>query len=242
MQVERLMDRFYPIGPDERRAHDGTYPFYDWITANVGSDAIVLNVGAGPTSAEPERRLRGRFAWLVGVDPDPIVHANTDLDEAYLNDGAALPFADEHFDAVYSDWTLEHVADPAPFLAEIRRVLKPGGSFWFRTISRLHYVGVVSAMSPHWFHKLIANRARALPQDAHDPWPTRYRLNREPTLRRRLQRAGFRSVEIRLIEPQPCYMVFHPVPFMVGVGYERLVNRFDALRPFRQIILGRADV
>jgi SAM-dependent methyltransferase len=234
------MDKFYPVGPDGRRAHDGTYPFYDWIVANVGPQATVLNVGAGPTPVEPNRQLRGRFASLAGVDPDPVIRTNTDLDEAYVNNGTTLPFADEHFDAVYSDWTLEHVDDPAPFLAEIYRVLKPGGSFWFRTVNRLHYVTVVSAMTPHWFHALVANRARTLPSDTHEPWPTRYRLNHKATLRRRLHRAGFQGVEIRMIEPEPCYMAFHPFPFMAGVGYERLVNRFEATRAFRQIVLGRA--
>lgn len=235
------MDRFYPIGPDGRRARDGTYPFYDWIVANVGSEAVVLNVGAGPTPVEPERWLRGRVGTLVGVDPDPVVHTNTDLDEAHVNNGTTLPFADERFDAVYSDWTLEHVAIPAPFLAEIYRVLKPGGSFWFRTVNRLHYVTLVSAMTPHWFHNLVANRARALPEGTHEPWPTHYRLNRESTLRRRLSRAKFRNIEIRMVEPQPRYMVFHPAAFMAGVSYERLVNRSEAMRPFRQIVLGRAE-
>jgi SAM-dependent methyltransferase len=234
------MDKYYPIGDDGRRMRDGTFPFYNWILVNVGSDATVLNVGAGPTPVEPSRWLRGKFRNLVGIDPDPIVHTNSDLDEAYVNNGTALPFPDKHFDAVYSDWTLEHVADPAPFLAEIHRVLQPGASFWFRTPNRLHYVSLASAMSPHWFHNLVANRARALPSDAHEPWPTHYRMNREATVRRHLHRAGFREVEIRMIEPEPCYMVFHPIPFLAGVGYERLVNRFAVMRPFREIVLGRA--
>jgi SAM-dependent methyltransferase len=239
-RVERLMDKFYPVGPDGRRARDGTYPFYDWMLANVGPEATVLNVGAGPTPVDPQRWLRGKVGHLVGVDPDPVVRTNTDLDEAYVNDGTTLPFADRHFDAVYSDWTLEHVALPTPFLAEICRVLKPGASFWFRTVNRLHYVTVVSAMTPHWFHALVANRARALPSETHEPWPTRYRMNRESTLRRYLSQAGFRGIEIRMIEPEPCYMLFHPIPFVAGVGYERLVNRSEAMRPFRQVVLGRA--
>ncbi|MBI3091766.1 MAG: class I SAM-dependent methyltransferase [Candidatus Tectomicrobia bacterium] len=42
-----------------------------------------------------------------------------------------LPFADEQFDAAVSTWTLCSVADPAPALAGLRRVLKRGGRFFF---------------------------------------------------------------------------------------------------------------
>ena len=238
--VDRLMDRYYPKGSDGIRFRDGTVPFYNWMLANLEGGSSVLNVGAGPTPPEPMRHVRGKVAKLVGVDPDPVVLTNRDLDEAFVNNGTELPFQRATFDAVYADWTLEHVSEPGPFLAEVHRVLKPGGSFWFRTTNRNHYVNTVSALTPQWFHVLVANRARGLDRTTHEPWPTRYRMNRRPVLTRHLRGAGFESVEIRMIESLPSYMVFNPMAFLVGVGYERLVNRFDGLRPLRQIIVGRA--
>lgn len=39
----------------------------------------------------------------------------------------AMPFADNEFDAAWSIWVLEHIPNPEAALAEIRRVVKPGG-------------------------------------------------------------------------------------------------------------------
>lgn len=38
-----------------------------------------------------------------------------------------LPFADGSFDSVLMDNVLEHIAEPGPVLAEVRRVLRPSG-------------------------------------------------------------------------------------------------------------------
>jgi SAM-dependent methyltransferase len=46
-------------------------------------------------------------------------------------DGQSLPFADESFDAALSTWTLCTIPDVAAALSEVRRVLKPGGTFHF---------------------------------------------------------------------------------------------------------------
>ena len=47
-------------------------------------------------------------------------------------DGQVLPFEDDTFDGALSTWTMCTIPDVAAALAEVRRVLKPGG--------RLHFV------------------------------------------------------------------------------------------------------
>jgi SAM-dependent methyltransferase len=44
-------------------------------------------------------------------------------------DGIHLPFGDADFDFVYCNQVLEHVHQPRPLLAEVRRVLAPQGRF-----------------------------------------------------------------------------------------------------------------
>ena len=46
-------------------------------------------------------------------------------------DGQSLPFATNSFDAALSTWTLCTIPDVAGALAEVRRVIKPGGTFHF---------------------------------------------------------------------------------------------------------------
>ncbi len=46
-------------------------------------------------------------------------------------DGQSLPFADDSFDTALSTWTLCTIPDVATALSELRRVLKPGGTFHF---------------------------------------------------------------------------------------------------------------
>jgi SAM-dependent methyltransferase len=239
--VRRLYERHYPVIQGDHRRGDGSRTFYEWIRSTPGlARAKVLNVGAGPTPEPEIRKLRGEVGHLVGVDVDPVVMTNEDLDEAHVSDGLSLPFPDAEFDHVYSDWTVEHVESPGPFLREVRRVLKPGGEFFFRTTNRGHYVTMVAAHTPHWFHRLIANRVRDLTKDDHEPWPTYYRLNRPATVRRHLRSAGFDQITIELIEPYPVYLVFHPLAFRAGIAYERLVNRWAWSSRFRLILISRA--
>jgi len=239
--VQRLYDRHYPILGGGHRRGDGSRTFYQWILSTPGIDrAEVLNVGAGPTPEPAIRKLRGKVGHLVGVDVDPIVMTNEDLDEAHVTDGVSLPFPDAEFDVVYSDWTVEHIETPATFLREVKRVLRPGGEFFFRTPNRGHYVTLVAANTPHWFHRLVANRVRDLSKDDHEPWTTYYRMNRPAVVRRQLQAAGFDHITIELIEPYPVYLVFHPLAFRIGIAYERLVTRWAWASRFRLILIARA--
>ncbi|WP_086666429.1 methyltransferase domain-containing protein [Lentzea kentuckyensis] len=95
----------------------------------------VLDLGCGPgadlTAMADEVGTSGR---VVGVDIDPkmVEAANTRFHdqphvEIRLGDGHALPFEEATFDRARMDRALQHVADPAAVLAELLRVLKPGG-------------------------------------------------------------------------------------------------------------------
>lgn len=52
-----------------------------------------------------------------------------------------LPFTDDTFDAVFAHSMLETLAHPLPALAEMRRVLRPGGLVG---VASVEYGGVIS--------------------------------------------------------------------------------------------------
>src|SRR5262249_52920731 len=151
------------------------------------------------------RSFKGEVLEVVGADIDPCVLKNPELDVAVLIDRDRLPLDDASFDLVISDYVLEHVEHPTKFFAEIYRVLRPGGNYFFRTPNIYHYVTLISLMTPHWLHMLIANRVRRLSPDAHEPWPTWYRLNSRSRIRKLAHASGFTTMELRMVETEPSY-------------------------------------
>ena len=90
-------------------------------------DPIVVVVGGG-TRGEGSRDLYADPALkVIAFD----VYPSTDI--SFIADGHAIPLADASVDAVVVQAVLEHVVDPARIVAEIERVLKPGGHVYAET-------------------------------------------------------------------------------------------------------------
>lgn len=94
-----------------------------------GRHILDAGCGSGPLAAE----LRSRGAALTGIDGSP---AMIELARGRLGDDVPLhvgdlaeplPFADDTFDDVVASLVLHYLEDWTAPLAEIRRVLKPGG-------------------------------------------------------------------------------------------------------------------
>jgi SAM-dependent methyltransferase len=102
----------------------------DYIPRLAGGSVLDLGCGTGD-SVEQFRNVNRSVHW-VGVDiersPEVAGRRRTDA-EFVVFDGVHLPFDDGSFDAVYCKQVLEHVRAPEPLLAEVARVLRPGGLF-----------------------------------------------------------------------------------------------------------------
>ena len=103
----------------------------------------VLDVGAAQGRAVAALLRAGHRA--VGVEPHaPAVEQAAELGRLLdlpidVREGAMeqLPFPDGSFDVVIATSVLEHVVDVDRSLAEVHRVLRPGGVFWFDTASSM---------------------------------------------------------------------------------------------------------
>lgn len=108
--------------------------------------------------------------WVVGLDlSDRFRNAGERLalEKGVSNvrftqaDGGALPFRDASFDVVLSHAVIEHVADPASYLREARRVLTPGGVLFLQTAPYLspHGSHLPRLKVPVPLHLLVGRRA-----------------------------------------------------------------------------------
>lgn len=94
-----------------------------------GMAALDLCCGHGIVA----RALAAAGADVIGVDFSPamleIARSAVPGVRFVEGDAMALPFEDARFDAVTIGFGIPHVPDPPAAMAEVRRVLKPGGRF-----------------------------------------------------------------------------------------------------------------
>lgn len=117
--------------------HAATYRFAEPFVA--GKRVLDYGCGSGYGAAKVSELAASVVA--VDVAPDAIDYARTqfpasNLDFQVIDPAAPLPFADASFDTVLSFQVFEHVADTERYLAEVRRVLVPGGTLILATPDR----------------------------------------------------------------------------------------------------------
>jgi SAM-dependent methyltransferase len=115
----------------------------------------LLDVGCGEM---PFRALLALEVTYVGIDV-PAAHAFGMMQhpEIIAFDGTHIPFQDAVFDCVLCTEVLEHVEEYASLIAEMARVLKPGGRLLVTVpfAARVHH-------APHDFYRFTRFRLQTL--------------------------------------------------------------------------------
>lgn len=229
-KITMLEDKYYHSKPGWK---NGTVEFHEILDSLITpQETILLEIGPG-TENQTSNYLATQCARLDGLDIDERAKTNPALNKAYIYEGKEFPEMANDYDLIIADYVMEHVEFPDVMMKEIYRILKPGGSFLFRTPNVFHYVSLVSKFSPHSFHLATANKSRLREEEAVDPYPTFYRFNSRRNIKKIAEKAGLSVAQMHMIEKEPGYLKFHPLAYRAGVLYERVVNLsplFNVLR------------
>ena len=207
-RIETTIDsdafRDFEVAGWEARA-GGYHRFFEPITsrvieplldaAHVGSRMRVLDVATGPGYVAARAAVRG--ASVIGVDiARHMVALAASLHpeiEFRQGDAESLPFLDGSFDAVVANFLVPHLGRPEQGVAELTRVLAPGGrvalTAWDAP-GRTRLIGVLLD---------AVELAGAKPAPSLPPGPSFFRFSADDEFARLLQQAGLVGVEIQTL-------------------------------------------
>ncbi|HJU25911.1 MAG TPA: bifunctional demethylmenaquinone methyltransferase/2-methoxy-6-polyprenyl-1,4-benzoquinol methylase UbiE [Rhodanobacteraceae bacterium] len=173
-----------------------------------GDRVLDLAGGTGDIAALLLPRVGGKGEVVVGDINASMLHAGRDrlLDRglharlrwAQLN-AEALPFPDDSFDAVTIAFGLRNVTDKDKALAEMQRVLKPGGRVLVLEFSRLQSEFLKPLYDFHSF-RVLPRLGKLIADDEASYRYLAESIRKHPdqdTLRAMMEAAGFRNVQVR---------------------------------------------
>ena len=121
-----------------------------------GRGGELLDVGTGPARVPIALCRADRHFRVLGVDlAGPMLDlARRNVADAGLTDrirfargdAKSLPFPDGRFEAVVSNTIVHHIPDPAPAMAEMARLVAPGGTLMVRDLARPEDESTVEAL------------------------------------------------------------------------------------------------
>ncbi len=142
---------------------------YDRLGVRAGD--LLLDVGAGTGRHAREAAHRG--ARVIALDLRARDLRTADGAHLVQGDALALPFPDATFDRLIASEVLEHVPEDGAAIAELRRVLKPGGS--------------LAVSVPRWYPERVC---WALSDEYHSNPGGHVRIYRASELRGKLEASG----------------------------------------------------
>lgn len=199
-----LKRRIYPESAiDGFTRRDGAVEFYTRVNALLGPESVVLDLGAGrgewldahqSVTRRKLRNMRGRVGEVIGIDVEDTVHGNASLDRAIVIDPSdTLPLESSSVDLVISDFTFEHIADPAHTVSELTRVLRPGGWICARTPHKFGFIGLGARAVPNNAHTRWLSRLQPARREE-DVFPVVYAMNTPSALRDLFPAPYFRTI------------------------------------------------
>lgn len=181
-EADRRLGSFR-VFSDHYQRIDSAVTLFALVQMLATDASIVVDVGCGrgamidPEDHErPLHDMRAAGRTVIGIDVDPAGSENPIIDEFRVIDDGRWPLEDGSADLAYCDWVLEHIQEPEQFVAELHRVLRPGGAFIARTVSRSSLLSQFARLVPNERHSPILTRLQPGRRER-DVFPTCYRMN-----------------------------------------------------------------
>jgi SAM-dependent methyltransferase len=229
--VADLFERFYPNYHGENAA------FKRQALSGLLPSHVVLDAGCG-NGHMSDLDVKARSKRVIGVDVCDDLKANDSVHHAISGILESLPLRDGSVDLLLCRYVAEHLPDPSKVFREFARVLREGGKVVLLTPNQWHYVSLISRFSPFGFHRWF-NSLYGVAEE--DTFPTFYRANSRGRIRKLAKGSGLRVVTLRMLETSPNYLEFSRILYRLGIAYERLVNRWSALAPWRVNIIATLE-
>jgi len=134
-----LHESMFDVEMRRRKALTALCVLRNVLGAEVARSRL-LNVGS--SSGIMDAEFATEFGEVVGIDIDEgaVAHARNNFQRPNLRfelgDGLNIPFPEASFDALVCSQVYEHVPDQERLMAELERVLKPGGVCYFAATNR----------------------------------------------------------------------------------------------------------
>ena len=110
---------------------------YEDLATRMPAGARVLDIGCGEGYGAARLATDATSVAATDVAPDAVAHAAAkytgDRIAFLVSDGTRLPFRDATFDVVCSLQVIEHFTGTDEHLADVARVMKPGGMYYVTT-------------------------------------------------------------------------------------------------------------
>jgi SAM-dependent methyltransferase len=129
---------------------------YLWARS-IATHGLILDLACGTGYGSAVLSGAGRRVLGIDLSPDAVAGATRDFASVNVTfmvaDAGRLPLASSSVDFVVSFETIEHLPRPREFLAEVHRVLRPGGTVLLSTPDRAVYSrGRTDGRSSNPFH------------------------------------------------------------------------------------------